>query len=501
MTVSVSDITSGPYSGNDIADTFNYDFKIFESDQIEVYETDDSGTVTLLTLTTDYTLTGVGNDNGGTVVRVAGALPTGYTWYLVGTYPIEQTASFASQGSFSPSFHETAFDKLVYQNLKQQDQIDRSVRFADSYSGNASVEIAAPVAGSYLRWNDAGDALITDDDALAVLAISADVTAVADIAANVTTVATNAANVVLVAAVDSEIAALGPIAADISAVAAIDSDVSAVAANAVDISLVADNIALLQSAPINIGNLLDVDTTGIAAGQVLVYDNGTSTFVPFTIADSQEPLSGATLTAVTVAAADKVLIQDASDSDNLKTVTAQEIADLGGGGTVWLEGADLSANPFYEIDFTSYTEYDTIIAVGVLAPVVDGRSLYVQNTNNIASFTARPADYSGKGQQGATDLDFNSAGITNIPISGNGAVGNAAGEGISFTIVWRNPHSTSFRMGMTWDATLLNGTPTQSYAAGGSVQNSAEDIEGARILFQTGNIASGRIDIYGMVKS
>jgi hypothetical protein len=37
-------------------------------------------------------------------------------------------------------------------------------------------------------------------------------------------------------------------------------------------------------------------------------------------------------TAVTVAAGDKVVIQDVSDGDRLKTVTAQSIADLGGGG-------------------------------------------------------------------------------------------------------------------------------------------------------------------------
>ena len=39
-------------------------------------------------------------------------------------------------------------------------------------------------------------------------------------------------------------------------------------------------------------------------------------------------LDGATLTAITVAGTDKVLLQDVSDVDNLKTVTAQSIADL-----------------------------------------------------------------------------------------------------------------------------------------------------------------------------
>lgn len=46
----------------------------------------------------------------------------------------------------------------------------------------------------------------------------------------------------------------------------------------------------------------------------------------------EEKLSGATLSAVTVATGDKVVIQDDSDSDNIKTVTAQSIADLAASG-------------------------------------------------------------------------------------------------------------------------------------------------------------------------
>ena len=44
-------------------------------------------------------------------------------------------------------------------------------------------------------------------------------------------------------------------------------------------------------------------------------------------------LDGATLTAATVAGTDKVLIQDTDGSDELKTATAQSIADLAGAGT------------------------------------------------------------------------------------------------------------------------------------------------------------------------
>lgn len=71
-------------------------------------------------------------------------------------------------------------------------------------------------------------------------------------------------------------------------------------------------------------------------------------------------LDGATISSATVAGTDKVLVQDADDSDNLKTVTAQSIADLGGGGgdvvddTTPQLGGDLDANAF-DIQFDDAT--------------------------------------------------------------------------------------------------------------------------------------------------
>ena len=67
-------------------------------------------------------------------------------------------------------------------------------------------------------------------------------------------------------------------------------------------------------------------------------------------ANVKSALDGATISSATVATGDKVLIQDVDDSDNLKTVTAQSIADLASGGGAlpplykdW-EGTRFSAN-------------------------------------------------------------------------------------------------------------------------------------------------------------
>lgn len=70
--------------------------------------------------------------------------------------------------------------------------------------------------------------------------------------------------------------------------------------------------------------------------------------------DSKEPLiSGASLTAATVATGDLVLIQDVSDSNNLKTVTAQSIADLSTGGVADGDYGDITvsgSNTVWTID-------------------------------------------------------------------------------------------------------------------------------------------------------
>ena len=63
--------------------TFTYDFEIFEDADLDVYLTPNGQppdpNTDLLTLTTDYTVTGAGTENGGTVVLTAAQYPSGAT--------------------------------------------------------------------------------------------------------------------------------------------------------------------------------------------------------------------------------------------------------------------------------------------------------------------------------------------------------------------------------------------------------------------------------------
>lgn len=159
MTVNTQDITSGPYSGNDVTTEFAYDFRIEDKSQITVFETDDLGVVTTLTVDTDYTVAGIGNDAGGTITRVAGALPTNYTWYVRSNYQATQDTDFDSQGGFFPDIHEAALDKLTFLVQQINDQIARSFKLSDSYPGAASAELPTPESLKFVRWNSDASAL------------------------------------------------------------------------------------------------------------------------------------------------------------------------------------------------------------------------------------------------------------------------------------------------------------------------------------------------------
>ena len=139
MTVNTTNITSGPYTGNGTSDTFSYTFRIVNKAQVSVYETDDNGVQNLLTVDTDYTVAGLGDDGGGTITRVAGALPVDYEWFIRSNYQETQLTAFQSQGPYFPDLHENVADKLTFLIQQLRDSINRSLRISDTEGGGSFV--------------------------------------------------------------------------------------------------------------------------------------------------------------------------------------------------------------------------------------------------------------------------------------------------------------------------------------------------------------------------
>ena len=133
------------YTGNGSVDTYSYTFKIFAQTDLLVTVRDTSGVETELTLTTDYTVTGVGASAGGTIVLVnssqawltaGGDLKSSYALTIRRVRPVTQSTDIRNQGEFYPETHEDALDHLIMVDQQQQDELDRSLKLPETVSSS-----------------------------------------------------------------------------------------------------------------------------------------------------------------------------------------------------------------------------------------------------------------------------------------------------------------------------------------------------------------------------
>lgn len=168
-----SEANRNTYTGNDTFDALPYTFRITDETHVKVaVRAVATGVETPLTLTTHYTVDGVGDAGGGDVNLVHGAfawqnadgtLKTGYKAVVLLYPPIKQESDFRNQGEFFPETHEDAFDLACRVDQRQQDEIDRSVKLPDSVSADdVDPTLPADIAdnpGAAIVVNDAGDGL------------------------------------------------------------------------------------------------------------------------------------------------------------------------------------------------------------------------------------------------------------------------------------------------------------------------------------------------------
>ncbi len=105
-------VFSNQYVGNGSTDEFDFDFAIYDSDELVVHLIDASGVATLQDLTADYSIDGVGDLRGGSIEFVT-APAVGVTIDIRPVYELLQPTSFRNQGRFLPESHENAFDRLT----------------------------------------------------------------------------------------------------------------------------------------------------------------------------------------------------------------------------------------------------------------------------------------------------------------------------------------------------------------------------------------------------
>lgn len=115
----LNDANRAQYTGNGLQTTFPYTFKVLDAADMQVF-------VDGVLQPDGYTVTGVGEDNGGTVV-FATAPPDPSIVTLVRVVPLTQPTVYAPGSKFPAAVHEGALDRIVMQNQQQGEAISRSI--------------------------------------------------------------------------------------------------------------------------------------------------------------------------------------------------------------------------------------------------------------------------------------------------------------------------------------------------------------------------------------
>ena len=168
MTVSSTTVKNS-YSGDGSTDTFVYGFKIFANTDLQVIIRSALGVETTKTLTTHYTVTGVGTASGGNVVFTTGNIPTATETVVVRReVPQTQAIDYIANDPFPAESHEEGLDRATMTIQQMQEELDRSFKVSSTNSITTPefTDDAATRASKTLGFDSTGQVLTTIADFL-----------------------------------------------------------------------------------------------------------------------------------------------------------------------------------------------------------------------------------------------------------------------------------------------------------------------------------------------
>ena len=155
MTISNQTARTGPYNGNGSTTVFAYDFRILDQSHVVVTLKSAANVETVQTLTTNYTVSGVGDATGGNITMVV-APASGEQLTFSRSVPQTQEVDLANRGGVQPEVLEAAYDKLTQLSQDKVELLNRMPRFPVS-SALTAVELPLTLtADTALIVNAAG---------------------------------------------------------------------------------------------------------------------------------------------------------------------------------------------------------------------------------------------------------------------------------------------------------------------------------------------------------
>jgi len=130
MTISSTTVKNS-YFGDGSTTTFSYTFKIFAESDLQVIIRSSTGIETTKTITTHYTITGVGASGGGSVIFTAGNIPSATeTVVLRRNVPQTQSIDYIANDPFPAESHEEGLDRSMMVAQQIQEELGRAIKLS-----------------------------------------------------------------------------------------------------------------------------------------------------------------------------------------------------------------------------------------------------------------------------------------------------------------------------------------------------------------------------------
>jgi hypothetical protein len=163
MTVS-SSTNKASYNGNGSTTVFAYNFKIFDQDDLTVIIRSATGVETVKTITTDYTVSGVGNDGGGNVTM--GTAPaSGETITILREQDLVQELDLVPNDPFPANLMEDALDRLTFMVQQHDEELARSIKASktNTITSTEFTVLAADRANKVFAFDSSGELAVTQE--------------------------------------------------------------------------------------------------------------------------------------------------------------------------------------------------------------------------------------------------------------------------------------------------------------------------------------------------
>jgi hypothetical protein len=234
---------------------------------------------------------------------------------------------------------------------------------------------------------------------------------------------------------------------------------------------------------------------------------GTDTARVITPAGLHGALAG--LTDATITASDTIIFADVGSSNALKEDTVQGILDLAGGGGLVFIGSTTASNSA-DITVTGLdSTYKVLKIIG---------SDLISVTDDVEPWF-RIGDSSGV-DSGTDDYQWNCQvrqGVSTVQASGTSAggkddvvrlMGTGSGQqapgtdsGLTFVLYLSQSGSSTLKSIFTWTSGLINNNGDPSSGRGFGWRDDKITVDRVNFQYQSGNITSGKIAVYGIVDS